>query len=135
MLEEYEDDELEFIDEDTGEVVELEDVPIMEVLSRAERIRSKIRFANTSSKRKRAIKIALKTRSSIGKVNNRARRLAVKLMKLRIAKRPLDKLSIGEKERLEKIVQKRKKVLDRISMKLVARVRKVENDRLSRRKK
>ena len=149
IIDEYDEDELEIVDAETGETVEheegeskdtekkedkLKEDTLMEVLSRSERMRAKIRFMKSASKRKRSLKIALRSHSSTDKINSRARRLAIKLMKQRIAKRPLASLSVGEKERLERIVQRRKKVVNRIAMKLAARVRKVENDRLSRKK-
>jgi len=131
MLHGYDDEELDIIDDETGEKVdELKEETLNEVLSRQERIKSKIRFARTKSKRERRLRIALKTRSSVKKVNTRARRLAVKALKMRIAKRPLNKLSVGEKERLEKIVQRRKSVINRLAMRMVPKVRKYENDRL-----
>ena len=52
-------------------------------------------------------------------------------MKQRIAKRPLDKLSVSDKERIEKMMAKRKVAINRLAMKLVPKVRKVESDRLS----
>jgi hypothetical protein len=55
-------------------------------------------------------------------------------MKQRMAKKPLNKLSIGEKERIERVIQKRKAVVNRLAMKLVSRVKKIENDRLSHHK-
>ncbi len=128
----YDDDELHIIDAETGEHVDdLKEEVIMEVLSRAERIRAKMRFARTAAKRERRLQIALHTRSSATKINQRARRMAVKLMKQRIAKKPLDKLSVGEKERIERIIERRKQVIGRIAMKMVPRIRKIENERLS----
>ena len=53
------------------------------------------------------------------------------LMKKRLARKPLNKLSVGEKERIEKIISKRKTVINRLAMRLTSRVRKIENDRLS----
>lgn len=138
----YEDDELHIIDDDTGELVSRlkEDVDadsgelIVEILSRAERIRTKIRFAKSESKRERRLVIALHTRSSPKKLNMRARRIAIKLLKKRIAKKPLNSLSVPEKERIEKIVEMNKELVDRIAMKLAPKVRKLENDRLVHRK-
>ena len=52
-------------------------------------------------------------------------------MKQRLAKKPLTQLSIGEKERIERAIQKRKTVINRLAMKLAPRVRKIENDRLT----
>lgn len=129
----YDDDELVMIDAETGEEVgNLKEELINEVLSRAERIRAKVRFANSESKRERKIKIALRTRSSSAKINSRARRLAIALMKQRIAKKPLEKLSVAEKERIEAIIARRRPVLNRIAMKLVPRIRKIEATRLSK---
>jgi nicotinamide mononucleotide adenylyltransferase len=131
-LEAYDDEELGIIDDETGEhIAELKEEVIMEVLSRAERIRAKIRFARTQAKRERRTRIALKTRSNTATLNNRARRLAINMMKKRLARKPLDKLSVSEKERIETTIAKRKKSIDRIAMRLVPRVKKTENDRLS----
>jgi hypothetical protein len=135
FLDAYEDDELHIIDLDTGEPVEdgenIKEEALMEVLSRFERLRAKMRFAKTKSKRERRMAIALKSRSSTQTLNKRARHMAVILMKKRIARKPLSQLSIGEKERLEKIIQKRKAVIGRIAMKLTPRMRKIEQNRLT----
>jgi hypothetical protein len=128
----YEDDELAIIDEETGEFIEeLKEEIIQEVLSRSERIRAKLRFARSEAKRERKTQIALKTRSNTATLNKRARRLAIQNMKKRLAKKPLDKLSVAEKERLEATLAKRKKVIDRIAMRLVPKVKKIESDRLT----
>jgi hypothetical protein len=136
FLEAYDDDELAVIDDETGEEME-EDKPevkeqaILEVLSRMERMRARVRFAKTKSKRERSAKLALKRTSSTGTINKRARRLAVNLMKKRLMRgRPASSLSIGEKERIEKMVEKRRPILNRIAMKLTSRVRQVEKARL-----
>ena len=136
FLDAYEDGELHIVDLDTGEPVEddekdIKEEALMEVLSRFERMRAKMRFAKTKSKRERRMAIALKSRSSTQTLNKRARHMAVMLMKKRIARKPLSQLSIGEKERLEKIIQKRKAVIGRIAMKLTPRMRKIEQNRLS----
>lgn len=132
ILDAYEDEELSIVDDDTGEhVSDLKEETLNEVLSRMERIKAKVRFARTQSKRERKLKIALKARSSSKVINKRARRLAIEAMKKRIAKRPLDTLSVAEKERIEAIVQRRKAVINRLAMKMVPKIRKIENDRLS----
>lgn len=131
-LEAYDDSELSIIDEESGELIaELQEEVILEVLSRAERIRAKLRFARSEAKRERRTAIALKTRSNTATLNKRARRLAIANMKKRLAKKPLDKLSVAEKERLEATIAKRKKVIDRIAMRLVPKVKKIESDRLT----
>lgn len=130
-LDAYDDEELSIIDDETGEHIDdLKEEALMEVLSRAERIKSKIRFARSEAKRERKTRIALKTRSTSKTINTRARRMAVKMMKQRIAKKPLNSLSVAEKERVERIIEKRKAAIGRIAMKMAPRVRKIENDRL-----
>ncbi len=131
-LEAYDDEELSIVDHDTGEhITDLKEEVILEVLSRAERIRAKMRFARTQAKRERRTAIALKTRSNTATLNKRARRLAIVTMKKRLAKKPLEKLSVGEKERIEAIIARRKNIIDRIAMRLVPRVKKIETDRLT----
>ena len=134
VIDAYDDEELAIIDDEDGEELDTlkeESETINEVLSRMERIRAKARFAKTSSKRQRATKIALKRHSDTATINKRSRKLAINLIKQRIAKKPLNKLSTGEKERIEKMLQKRKALINRLAMKLTSRVRKIENARLS----
>lgn len=132
VLDAYDDDELALIDAETGEHVEdIKEEVINEVLSRMERIKAKARFARSASKRERRIKIALKSRSNSSTINSRARRLAINLMKQRLARKPLTQLSTAEKERIERTIQKRKAIINRLAMKLAPRVRKIENDRLT----
>ena len=138
VMDAYDDEELEIIDDETGEVVDSnlkeENEQLNEVLSRAERIKAKIRFARHKAKRSRKLRIALKRRSSVPVLNVRARKLARKLIKQRLAKKPLNKLSVGEKERLERIIQKRRQLISRIAMRLVPRIRKIETARLQGKK-
>lgn len=132
VLSAYDDEELSIVDDETGEHVdELKEEVLNEVLSRMERMKAKIRFARSQSKRERKLKIALKTRSNNKTINKRARRLAIEVIKQRLAKRPLDKLSVAEKERLEDAIQRRKAIINRLAMKMAPKIRKIENDRLS----
>jgi hypothetical protein len=132
----YEEDELVLVYDDDGEEIpplqEESKYDLMEVLSRTERIRGKIRLRKTSAKRGRSTKIALKRFSNPTTINKRARRLAIKLMKKRMLRgRDYSKISVGEKERMEKVMAKRKDVIGRIAQKLVSRVRKTEKSRMS----
>ena len=139
FIDEYEDDEFGIIDPDTGEEYDeeecactMEEQTILEVLSRTERMRARIRFAKSKAKRERKASIALRTRASTKTTNKRARRLAIKLMKKRLLRgRDYNKLSVGEKERVERVIQRRKAVIGRVAMKLVPRIRQVEKARLS----
>jgi hypothetical protein len=138
ILDAYEDDELAIVDDESGEEVE-EDEPVNEevlneVLSRAERIKARIRFARTKSKRERKVKVALKRHSDSKTINRRARKLAISTLKKRLAKKPLNTLTVGEKERIERIVQKRKQLIDRLAIRMAPKVRKIEVDRLAHKK-
>jgi hypothetical protein len=141
IIDEYDEDEFYCIDEETGEEIPesefmtTEDYQILEVLSRSERMRAKARFARTKSKRMNKSKIALKTRAPQKKINQRARRLAIKLIKKRMLRgRNYAKISIGEKERIERIIKKRQDTIKRVAIKLVPRIRNVEKSRLSHHK-
>ena len=135
----YDDDELTIVDDETGEELpededekELDEEALMEVLSRIERMKAKFRIRRTKAKRERATKIALKRYSNTKTINKRSRRLAIKMLKKRLLRgRDPSKLSVGEKERVEKIVKTRKKLVDRLAMRLAPKVRKVEKARLS----
>jgi hypothetical protein len=139
IMDEYGEDELGLVDDETGEEIPksdeedaLDEQAIMEVLSRIERMKAKFRIRRTAAKRERATKIALKRYSNTATINKRARRLAIKLMKQRLLRgRDVSKLSVGEKERIERTLEQRKAVIGRIATRLVPRVRKVEKSRMS----
>lgn len=136
----YEDDELEVEDEDDETFREsldqlLDSELLNEVLSRGERIKAGVRMKRRESNTHRKLKIALKRRSDSKTINKRARRLAVKVMKQRLLRgKNVNKLSVGEKERVERTLQKRKAVLGRLAMKLTSRVRQTENARINNKK-
>lgn len=138
IIDAYDDEELAIVDDETGEEVKDEEEKYVneqalnEVLSRIERMRAKVRLKRTQGVRTRKMKIALRTSSSTGKINKRARRLAVKLMKKRLLRgRDPAKISVGEKERIERVIQKRKNIVGRLALKLAPRVRSIEKARLS----
>ena len=139
VIDMYDEDELAIVDDDTGEEIpdteeekQFSEQAIMEVLSRVERMRAKMRIKRSSAKRERATKIALRTYSGSEKINKRARRLAIKLMKTRLLRgRDPTKVSVGEKERIERTIEKRKAVIGRLAMRLAPRVRKIEKARMT----
>lgn len=135
ILDLYEPDELVIVDGDSGEEikeeVELDEEQLDEVLSRAERIKTRIRFMRTKSKRNRRLKIVLKRRSDTKTINRRARKLAIKTLKERLAKKKVSQMSVSEKERIERMIQQRKALVNRLAMRMVPRIRKIEQDRLS----
>lgn len=135
ILDTYDDDELKVVDDVSGDDIS-EDVmsdDLLEALSRVERMRARVRFAKTKVKREIKAKIALKRRSNNQTFAKRARRAAINAMKVKIAKKPLNQLSVAEKERVERLVARRKKAIDRIALKLTPRVKQIERDRLTHR--
>jgi hypothetical protein len=128
----YDDDELHVVDDETGEPIEenynLDS--LHEVLSRIERMRAKVKMARSAAKRERAAAIALKRRSTAPVLAKRSRRLAVKAIEMKLAKKPLAKLSVGEKERIEARIARMGPVITRLAVKMLPRVRKVETERL-----
>lgn len=133
ILDEYDEDELVVVDEETGEILETEELPteINELLSRQARMKAKIRFGRTKAKRQMKAKIALKRHSSRETLNKRARRLAIRVLKAKFAKKKVGDMSLSDKERVEKILSSRKALINRLALKLVPRVKKLEKERLS----
>lgn len=67
--------------------------------------------------------------------NKRARRMAVSALKKRLLRgtNPA-KASIGQKERVERFIAQRKKIVDRLAARMVTRVKQVEKARMSHKK-
>ena len=144
ILNDVDEDDLIVVDDEGNEVedadVEIEGeldeetiAKLDEVLTRAGRIKARINLRKTGAKRKRGLKIALKRRATTKVANKRARRLATKALKKRFLQgRNPAKLSVSEKERIERIVKTRKALINRIALKLIPRVRKMEQKRMGR---
>jgi len=139
FFEAYDDEELAIIDDETGEEIEAFDSvteeALMEVLSRVERIRAKARMRRSQTKRERREKVALRQLSTPQVANKRARRMAVSALKKRLLRgQNASKISVGEKERVERFIQQRRKVVDRLAARMVSRVKQVEKARMSHKK-
>ena len=139
LMDLYDDEELEIVDDEDEKVNESvffegDESSMNEVLSRQERIKSRIRIMKTRAKRNRSLRIALRKHSSQQVINRRARRLAIKAVKLRLFKKPANKMSVGEKERAEARIKKLQPIINRIAMKLAPKVRRMEKKRLSSRR-
>jgi len=142
FYEAYEDDELAIIDDETGEEieavaeeVELDAPALMEVLSRVERIKAKARMRRSKAKRERREKVALRQLSTPQVANKRARRMAISAMKKRLLRgQNPQKVSVGQKERVERFIQQRRKIVDRLAARMVSRVKQVEKARMSHKK-
>lgn len=122
------DDILDAYDED--EFIEIPD-EINEVLSRAARIQAKFRMKRTKVKREFRKKVALKKKSTNTVLMKRARRLAIKAMKQKLSKKSVNKMNFSDKVRIEKIIAKRKAIIDRLARKMMPRVRSIEQSRLT----
>ncbi len=142
FYEAYDDEELAIIDEDTGEEIEavaeeaeLDAPALMEVLSRMERIKAKARMRRTKAKRERRQKVAVRQLSTPQVANRRARRMAVSALKKRLLRgQNPNKVSVGQKERIERFIQQRRKIVDRLATRMVSRVKQVERARMSHKK-
>lgn len=128
----YEPDELSLVDPETNTAQCLgEDHQLDEVLSRTERIKVGMRFARSETKRERKLQIALKRHSDPKTLNRRARQLAIRMLKERLVHRPSAELSIAEKERVEQMLAQRKGMVDKLALKLVPKIKKIERERLT----
>lgn len=138
----YDDSELAIIDDETGEEIEavaeevqLDSDVLMEVLSRIERIKARARMRRSQAKRERREKVALRQLSTPQVANRRARRMAVSALKKRLLRgQNPSHVSIGQKERIERFIQQRRKVVDRLAARMVSRVKQVEKARMSHKK-
>jgi hypothetical protein len=120
------------VDEETGEVFELKQSPIMEVLSRRARSGSAYKFKRGAARRGRQLKIRLKSASSPERIMQRAKRLAMRTLKKRFAKKSISKMSVGDKERVERILHtsQYQNVIARMARTLGNKVRKTEANRI-----
>jgi hypothetical protein len=135
IFEAYDDDEFIIIDEEGNEVeiqVPVSEEALMEVLSKMERMKARLRMSKYAPKLTAKRKIAMRTHSDSKKINKRARKLAVGLIKKKLLKgRDPASLSTSERERIERVIEKRKPIINRLAMKLTSKVRKTEKERLS----
>lgn len=128
----YEPDELSLVDPETNTAQCLgEDHQLDEVLSRTERIKVGMRFARSETKRERKLQLALKRHSDPKTLNRRARQLAIRMLKERLVHKSSADLSIAEKERVEQMLAQRKGMVDKLALKLVPKIKKIERERLT----
>lgn len=128
VCEEHLDLLLEDIDDSDVETIMLE--PINEVLTIQGRTKLRMDMkrhgAKLESKRKRALAMPANTEV----LSERARRLAIQILKRRMFKKAPGDLSRQEKERFEAGASKRAALIARLSQKLVAKVREIQRTRL-----
>lgn len=141
----YHPDEFAIVDKETGEPVNYseedeeeklkESVDLLtEALSREGRIKRRMLFARTKSKRERALALALHKTSSSRVISKRSRVAAVSALKKKMLRgRDYSTLSEQEKQALERRIDRMSKsgVVARLAMKLAPKIRKIEKERLA----
>jgi hypothetical protein len=101
-------------------------------LTLAQRIKKKQVFRKNKAKIKLGRKRASRKRANTDKIKQRARRQAIKNVKKIIARgKNLNKASASEKTRIERLVKKRKNIVNRATRKLIPQKRKQDRERLS----
>ena len=144
----YDDDELDFSEFDdvdpseieteaTAELKECEDIiassynakELTEVLTRMGHLKLKIAMLRNKAKLAMKRKIALSRRATMDVFKERARKLAIKFLKQKLAHKPVADMSMADKERVEKALQTKKSLLARLTMKMIPVVKKIEQKR------
>ena len=101
----------------------------MEALSVQARIRRKIKMRQIMPKIKLGRERAEKRRATMDKLRERARRAAILMLKQKYAHKAIADMSIADKERVEKILQTKKALLNRLTMKMIRNARENEQKR------
>lgn len=103
----------------------------LEDLNAAQRNQKKLVMRRYKSKIKNARKRALARRATTGVAKQRARRMAISSVKQKMYKGGnYQKAPASEKNRIERVVRRRKAIIDRLSNKLIRNVRANERKRL-----
>lgn len=119
---------------DDAEVEEIHEeffpTALQEHLTRQERARRRAKFIRSEPKRERAKKLALKRLSSTANLSRKARKLAVSMIKEKISHKKISELSPAEKDRLEDLIKRNPNLINRLSAKLVPKIKKIEQERI-----
>ena len=108
---------------------------LAETLSRMARLKLKIAMLRNKAKLAMKRKIALLRHSTLDVLKKRAHKLALKMLKQKIAHKPVADMSMADKERVEKTLKTKKSLLARLTMKLIPTVREKEKERLNKEEK
>ena len=144
----YDDDELDFSEFDdvdpseieTGDSAELKEceniiatsynaTELTEALSRMARLKLKVAMLRNKAKIAMKRKIALLRHSTMDVLKKRAHKLALKMLKQKIAHKPVADMSMADKERVEKTLKSKTSLLARLTMKMIPVVKKIEQNR------
>jgi hypothetical protein len=105
---------------------------LLESLNTKDRKDIALKFKEHKNEKNRAEKIALSHKASRETIEHRAHKMAILLLKKKLAKKPLDSLSIVEKQRLEDLIKKKSIIVDKLSKRLVQKILKLERNRLNK---
>lgn len=105
---------------------------LVEALTVQQRLKKALKMRSKAAIIAMRRKLALKKHATAEKLRQRARRLAIRMLKSRYSggKRP-DELSYTDRARLEKIVDQKKTVVDSLANRMLPIVKKIEQQRLS----
>lgn len=107
-------------------------VDIDEVLTPAQRLKRSQLMKRLSKRIQRKRMIALRRMSSPDKLKKRARRHARNKLRKRFTKgKPYSTLGMAQKQQIEKFIKSKKKVIDRLAIRLLPTMRKLEMKRLT----
>ena len=131
--EEYE-DEFEGEDEEYDSLMETirnttDPKILVEALTQAQRIKRSMIMRRNKAKIANKRKLALKRHATPEMIKKRARKMAIKMLKKRYARKALEDMSFSEKKRIEELIAKRQNVVDRLERKMIPVVREVERER------
>ena len=147
-LEIYGDDELDFSEFDdvdpseieTGDSVEIKECEniiassfdakeLSEAISRIARHKLELRAKRLAKPNARKREIALKRHATPEVLKKRARRMAILMLKQKYAHKAIADMSIADKERVEKMLQTKKALVNRLAMKMIRKARENEQKR------
>ena len=104
---------------------------INEMMTRMDRIKAGVRMKVHHAGIQRKLQIALHRHSNAPKLAHRARTIAIKTLKVKLMHKPMNQFSLQDKERAERLIQMRAGLVNKLTTKLIPRVRKIEQTRLS----
>ena len=107
---------------------------LAEALSRQARLKMRMNMKRNKARIAAKRRLALKRHSTPEVLKQRARKLAIKMLKKRYAKKAPSEMSVAEKERVEKIIKTKGSLISRLTMKMIPTVRKIEQDRFKTKK-
>lgn len=106
---------------------------LVEALTLQQRIQKAMKMRAKAKQIALKRKIALKKHATPEKISDRAHRLAIRMWKSKLAgNKSYNALSYPERERVEKMLQAKKPVIDTLTRKMIPVVRKLEQQRFSR---